>query len=173
MTEPVLTGAGKRELLADVYARYPRPYVVETGIWNGQGSCTQFLDRATVFAIETDETSCAMAEASYRDLRVCRGDSATILPNILQPMDAPAFFWLDAHLVSEADQENHSPLMAELDAILNFDHAPDSVVLIDDVRMMGREEWPSLEQVQEWHLKNARWWSWEVRDDVIRLLPWV
>ena len=175
MTEPALTATGKAELLADYFGRFSLPVVIETGIWNGHGSTFQFSDRARVIATELDPERAALAAERNPNVEVHQGDSAALLPGILAGIDSPVLFWLDAHLVSEADEPNHSPLIAELDAILAWPHAAQSVVLIDDVRMMDREGWPTAQEVFEFlpistpGIKCV--WDWDLRDDVIRLTP--
>ncbi|HEY1584203.1 MAG TPA: hypothetical protein VGH63_00875 [Polyangia bacterium] len=61
-----------------------------------------------------------------------------------------------------------APLLDELRAIMHWTYAEDSVVLIDDVRMMGREGWPEASEVEE---LCALLWNVETRDDVIRCVP--
>lgn len=170
MTEPVLTSQGKQDVLADYFDRYPRSRVVETGLWNGNGSCTQFVGRdgVIVYGIEARRDYAELAQANHPGLRVRLGDSAESLPRLLQVLGGPALFWLDAHTVEEAGEENTSPLMAELAAIIAWPHAAESVVLIDDLRMMGRDGWPSVEQLRE--VVDGTWERSEA-EDIMRLVP--
>lgn len=161
-----LSWAAKQEVLAEYFDRYPRKFVVETGCWNGYGSCLQFADRAEVFVIEAVPEFCVTARKSA--WTVIEGDSALELPKLLTILPEPAFFWLDAHLVAEAGEENHSPLLEELDAILAWPHAAESVILIDDLRMHGREGWPTVAQV--WKV-CAGTWSLEEGQDILRATP--
>jgi hypothetical protein len=165
-----LSYQAKQALLADYWARYgPFRFVVETGVWQGRGSCMQFAGDASEYvAVEKDRVSAVAAWGQGFDVRV--GDSAVLLPGILAARDAPAFFWLDAHLVSEAYEVNHSPLLAELEAIVAWPHAAGSVVLVDDVRMMGRDGWPSLREALGVYVR-AGWWAVEVADDILRFTP--
>ncbi len=169
-----LTYGQKFELVKDYFDRYPRSYVFETGIWNGMGSTFQFAERARVTAIETNLDSCELAQRNHPLVRVVHGDSATELPELLSFTPDSAFFWLDAHLVAESGEENHSPLIEELEAILAWEHAADSVILIDDVRMMGREGWPTLDQVWNFNrlrIEDGPVWNWDVAADIVRLTP--
>ena len=119
--------------------------------------------------MEANDASAAIARARGFDVRT--GDSAYLLPMLLASRNGPAFFWLDAHLVEEAYEENSSPLDAELAAILAWPHAAGSVVLIDDVRMMGREGWPAVRGVLEQAYVRPGHWAMEVKDDILRLTP--
>lgn len=161
-----LTWGAKQAVLAEYFDRFPRDVVIETGCWNGQGSCLQFAHRATVYVIEHDPGFCELARSS--PWTVIEGDSATELPALLRLLDRPAFFWLDAHLVAEAGEENHSPLLEELDAILAWPHAAQSVLLIDDVRMMGRDGWPTIEEILS--VASSTWQDRTVAD-IVRFTP--
>jgi hypothetical protein len=167
-----LSYAGKQEVLLDYWQRFgPFKFVIETGIWQGRGSCMEFRSSATEYVgIEVDNESAAQARADGWDVRT--GDSAHWLPVLLASRNAPAFFWLDAHLVAEAGEENHSPLIDELAAILGWPHAAESVVLVDDVRMMGRDGWPTIVDVlQRVGIGHLGTWDADVRADILRLTP--
>lgn len=162
--------ADKAATLREHFDRYgPFKFVIETGIWNGYGSCEQFQPEAEVVAIELDDERAQLGRARGLDVRT--GDSAAILPTLLASRNAPALFWLDAHLVAEAHEINHSPLLDELAAIRDWPHASGSVVLIDDVRMMGRPGWPSAKQVIDYIAQRCPWWDRELRDDIFRAVP--
>ena len=166
-----LSYQAKQEVLRDYWRRYgPFRFLVETGVWQGRGSLMQFRGADSEYvAVETSEASAREAWAQGYDVRV--GDSAVVLPFLLDCRDEPAFFWLDAHLVSEAYEVNSSPLLAEVAAIVAWPHAAGSVVLIDDVRMMGREGWPSLRCVLERCFVQSGLWDMRLRDDILRLTP--
>jgi hypothetical protein len=141
--------------------------IVETGLYNGNGSGMQMLDLIDRYiAIDIDPRQCEAAQGKGAIAYV--GDSAEVLPRILTLLHRPALFWLDAHLVAEAGQVNSSSLMGELDAILAWPHHRESVILIDDLRMMGREGWPSVEHVR---VRVANSWIREEREDIMRLTP--
>jgi hypothetical protein len=87
-------------------------------------------------------------------------------------LDVPTLFWLDGHysggITSSADL--HSPINAELDAILGHAIAT-HVILIDDARLFtGRDGYPHLDEVLAAVRSNGRY-SAEVSADIIRLLP--
>lgn len=166
--EADLSWGGKQEVLRQYFDARPYAYVFETGIWNGQGSCFQFSDRARVTAIEINPESCEQARRNHPTSRIVQGDSATELAALLTYCPAPAFFWLDAHLVAESGEENSSSLAEELEAIMAWEHGAASTVLIDDVRMMGREGWPSIQDTLE---QTAGFWDQETKADIVRLTP--
>lgn len=170
LDEAVLTGTDKGRVLRGYFDRYgPFTFVVETGIWNGHGSCEQFQGEAEVLCIELDNERAKLGRSRGLDVRT--GDSAELLPQLLLSRNAPALFWLDAHLVSEAGEPDASPLVAELEAIRSWPHHAGSVILVDDVRMMGRDGWPSAKQVIDYLTDRCPWWNLEVRDDILRVTP--
>lgn len=164
-----LTGGEKAELIADYHRRYPLGVVVETGVWGAHGSTFGLAGRASIFAIELDPERAAGARAAHPEVVIVEGDAAIELPRLLsEVIGEPALFWLDAHLVAEAGEENHSPVMAELEAIIAWPHAASSVVLIDDVRMMGRDGWPTVEEVLS---LGSSTWRDQYADDILRFTP--
>ena len=164
-----LSYAAKQMVLAAHFDEFPRGVAVETGLYNGRGSCYQFLGRARVVCLDVSLEQCEMARQA--GCEALAGDSRVTLPRLLRALDEPAFFWLDAHAVVEAEEENDSPLYQELEAILAWRHAPRSVLLVDDVRMMGRVGWPSIADVGWLVRERAPFWRATVQADILRLLP--
>lgn len=168
MVEVVLGWQEKHALVLE----YARPYgvLVETGIYNGGGATTTIAGNhpgeLALWAIDISRGNVDKARAA--GVEAFEGDSSVMLPQLLERVDGPCCFWLDAHTASEAGEEDHSPLMAELDAVLAWPHARASTVLIDDLRMYGRDGWPTLEHVR---VKVLNVWVREERDDIMRLTP--
>ncbi len=162
-----LTYTAKQEVLRDYFDRYRPRAVVETGLYNGQGSSYQFIDKAAVIVCDLRQDWCEQAERNGVTLAVC-GDTRDTFQSVLDVLDGPALFWLDSHAIADAIEENDSPLESELAAILPWEHAAGSVVLIDDVRMMGLPGWPVVEDVVS---MCEPMWGVEVRDDIVRCTP--
>jgi len=177
-----LTCTDKRAVLRAYFDRYQPKVVVETGIWAGGGSCMQFAGEATVYLIDCDEDNCEQAHSSCPSAVVLCGDSADVLPHLLAQLEdyvrideiMPALFWLDAHYVPEIDGEEHAvdhptPLLAELQAILGWEHAARSVVLVDDLRLLGEPGWPSRAELAALDLGET--WDTQEQADILRLTP--
>jgi hypothetical protein len=173
----MLTQAGKVDLLRSYANGYET--FIETGIYNGHGSGHEMLDLfPRVMMLDQSLENCMQAR---RPLQVLTfpGDSGLMLPHVLARVEEPCLFWLDAHLVAEYDgeaamHESPCPLLAELRAILAWEHAAASTVLIDDVRLMGEEPgWPALDEVIEvcFNGSLANTWIGKSADDVLRLTP--
>lgn len=166
--EPVLGWWDKQRVLEREFERWQPRVVVETGLWNGLGSTFQFIGRASVVVCDLDPWQCLLAERSGVDWAVA-GDTRNTFPKVLERIAAPGLFWLDSHLVVEGgNSRDDSPLLEELAAIKAWRHGPASVLVIDDVRMMGRAGWPSLEQVVAF---CEPVWQTTVHDDLVFCYP--
>ncbi len=142
-------------------------WLVETGLWDGWGSGMR-LEWSKDRYVALDVSAANVTEALRKGYYAVLGDSGENLPDVLEELTEPALFWLDAHLVSEVNEPNHSPLIREMEAIIAWPHHATSTLLIDDVRMMGRDGWPTVEQVLE---VGRAVWDYELRDDIVRFTP--
>ncbi len=81
-------------------------------------------------------------------VKMFRGDSARLLPQMLASFDGPYLAWLDAHANGPEDPDpTHFPLRAELAYLCGPGARPGSVILVDDARFFGFGFWPRLEEV--------------------------
>lgn len=105
-------------------------------------------------------------------VEVVHGDSSSALAPILAGLDAPALFWLDAHVstTKSARGELPSPVVQELELVLA--DPPAHVVLVDDARLFtGRDDWPSLGDLEAIVHRLRPAYDVVVADDVVRILP--
>ena len=77
--------AGKAAVLREYFETFNPSTVIETGVWEGWGSCFQFHDQANVIAIEANDESAERARAN--GYNVITGDSATVLPQLLRTLN--------------------------------------------------------------------------------------
>jgi len=101
------------------------------------------------------------------------GDSTFVLPQILEHLDVPALFWLDAHhsMGKTGCGEKLTPVSEEIETILH--HSTDGhVVAIDDIRSFtGRADYPVLAQLVEM-LKDAKpHYGAKVIHDILTFAP--
>jgi hypothetical protein len=134
------------------FARF-RPYAdvfVETGTFRGDGVQRALDDGfTTVYSFESDEDLCLRARERFRGderIRIIRGDSGRLLGGLMDYIGEPAVFFLDAHY-SGWGEPTPLPLLEELRAIA--DHPYPDVVIIDDMRLMGKKSW-SGEDGTDW-----------------------
>src|ERR1043166_7145171 len=116
------------------------------------------------YTIELSPEFCAGARkrfAPFPHVSCIEGESSAELPKVLQNIDEPALFWLDAHPTgSHAADAGFDPLFKELDAI--YGHAVKRhVILIDDVS--GRED--VVMRGAPPHYRAS------VRNNIIRIVP--
>ena len=105
----------------------------------------------------------------HRNVRVLCGESSDLLPQILADIREPVVFWLDAHYSGgvTAKGDTECPLERELRIIAEHT-CHEHVILIDDVRLMGTGDYPSLERVCELARRINPRYRTEVRDDILR-----
>lgn len=100
---------------------------------------------------------------------VLLGDSLSHLPRLCKELDAPTFFWLDAHWSPDLSWDEPRvicPLVDELRIIVSRPF--DDVIFIDDARMLGQEHWPSI--VDLMNVLSGRY-TMTVIDDYVQVLP--
>ncbi len=98
------------------------------------------------------------------------GDSATVLPRVLEQIRHPALFWLDGHFMGEntARGKEDSPVRAELTALLGHP-VRHHLVLIDDARLFtGSAGYPTIEELRGWIARERPGSDVQVEDDIIR-----
>jgi hypothetical protein len=98
------------------------------------------------------------------------GDSAIVLPRVLEQIRHPALFWLDGHFmgVNTARGNEDSPVRAELTALLGHP-VRDHLVLIDDARLFtGAAGYPTIEELRGWIARERPGSDVQVVDDIIR-----
>ena len=165
----MLTPVGKIDLLRATATAHGLRTIVETGIYSGHGSSMEMLDLCpTVYLLDYDKDNCAAAMRACPTATVVCGDSKWTLPTVCRKLTEPTLFWLDAHLIEEDGPLTHlypCPLIDELEAI--WELAPiGSVILIDDLRMMGENGWPTIERLRQ---AAGVWEHRDEIDDVMRL----
>lgn len=129
----------------------PNKYFVETGSYLSGGIYKALATRCfeQIFSIELSSSYCALCRArfaAFPNVAVLEGDSAVLLPQLLeQTIDAPATFWLDGHYSAEdtARGKTNTPILAELESIRRH-RIKNHTILIDDIRLFGSPEFYSI-----------------------------
>jgi hypothetical protein len=148
--------------------------LIETGTYLGA------MIRATrgsfrrIYSVELDRALYHRAERKFaRDdhITLYRGDSAEVLPSLLERLDEPCLFWLDAHHSGAltARGELESPVMQEIQCILRHPVCG-HVVLVDDARaFVGEGGYPTLAGLQATIAARRPDWAFQVQYDIIRM----
>jgi hypothetical protein len=165
----------KRQILTDI-ARSVRPAVfVETGTFRGDTVARLAPLVPHVISIELDDTFYADAcrrFAGVANVELLHGDSAEVLPEVVDRIEGAALFWLDGHYSSgtTALGDEPTPIVAELRSVLAA--TPPHVVLIDDARLFdGTDGYPRLDEVRTLADELRPGSSWAVSDDIVRISP--
>jgi hypothetical protein len=123
----------------ETFAKYNNGYFIETGSHLGNG-IQQALDAGfkKVISIELSDKYFTHCENRFKDndnVKIVKGDSFKVLPEVIKDIDEPITFWLDGHhsCGDTALGEHWAPLMQELDVIKSHD-VKNHTILIDDMR---------------------------------------
>jgi len=149
--------------------------LVETGTFRGDTLASVYDAFDKLYSIELSADLHARASRRFRrmpKIQLLQGDSGQILPRILEQIDQPALFWLDAHYSSGVTARGFedTPIRAELAAILAHP-VQGHVILIDDARHFSPEfGYPSLADVERFVRQTAPQCSFAVEHDLIRVV---
>lgn len=150
--------------------------LVETGTYLGDmiARTRHLFDR--LYSIEVDARLHANACARFRDdsaVTVLLGDSAHVLPKILENLTTPTVFWLDGHYSGgeTGKGELDTPIQTEVELILRHPvrgHA----ILVDDARLFtGAGDYPTMRAFREQLMKLNATYHYAVATDIIRFVP--
>lgn len=166
---------GKQQVVIEYIKTFSPAVFVETGTYKGKMvyAVMPYIDR--IYSIELDETHYQNARrrfAGYPEIHILQGQSGEVLPQILKTIDQPCLFWLDAHYSggSTAKGDMETPIMQEMECILNHPQREKHVILIDDARcFIGEDDYPSLESLKKLIREAHPDWIFEVANDIIRI----
>lgn len=135
-------------VIASGYRRF-----VETGTYLGE---TTRIIADLDLEIDTIELGANLYDravplfADRPKVRLHLGDSTRLLPTILRDLPEPAVFWLDGHFSSgnTARGDKVTPIQEELLA-LEAHPVRDHIILVDDIRGFGGNDYPTVEWVRE------------------------
>jgi len=150
--------------IRSIHPEYDCKVYVETGLLNGDQLSLSSPYFEVAHGIELNNyyyeiTKARMAPAAH--VRVHRGDSRILLPEILEPYaDQTCFFYLDAHyflpIVHKAVPKTEFPLWTELDIIRK--RKVRDIIVIDDADLFGKDR-PDLkfsETSKDWESVTGR-----------------
>jgi hypothetical protein len=164
----------KQKVVRKYGNRFKLRTLVETGTYYGEmvAAMKNFFDR--IYSIEYVSELADRATRKFsrdKQVRIFRGDSGVIMPEVLALLDGPALFWLDAGYygwVGIRTKNNEQRLSAELEMILS--HPFPHVILLDDARgLTGRDGIPSVDDVKSYVESTFPQRSVEVKYDIMRI----
>ena len=152
-------------------------YFIETGTYRGKTTEAVHDLFTRLHTIELDPylhriSTCHLKQ--YPNITCHKGDSAEVLNQILQGIDDPVLYWLDAHYSRGITEKgiDFTPIVRELEVISKHRFFKQSIILIDDARdFTGREDYPTIPALHEWIQKRWPECSFAVKEDIIRICP--
>lgn len=147
---------------------------IETGTYMGDMVEAVRSRFQRITSIEIDDRLYQRARErfqKYRHITILHGDSANVLPTVLEQLDKPCLFWLDGHYSGGITGmgADVSPVLQEVQHILAH-RIPEHVILIDDARLFRHEEgYPSLEELREIVESSGKQWRFNIKEDIIRI----
>lgn len=164
----------KQQLIRRYATRYRCSALVETGTYKGDMLLAMLYDFRRLYSIELHPKLHDRARQlflSRPQVRLYQGDSGEKIADVLNELNEPAVFWLDGHFSAgqTAKAELNTPIIAELDQVLQH-RIRSHVVLIDDARLFnGTEDYPTLEAVAM-QVARAGQYDMRIEDDVIAIV---
>ena len=168
-----------KQIVVKEYAkRFSLETLVETGTYLG------FMVRSTmdtfqrIYSIELEENlyrRAAKKFSKYNHVTILQGDSGEVLSKLLESLNEPCLFWLDAHHSSGATFKTGkgkvlTPILAELKHILSHPKAQGHVILIDDAReFTGQNDYPTIDALKELVFRVKPEFTVDLQDDIIRI----
>lgn len=135
---------------AGVFQKHPNKYFVETGSYQGDG-IQKILDAKfqEIYSVELSpyhHRCCSSRFGSNSNVHLYLGNSISILPEIMEKIDAPATIWLDAHYSSGTTVrgDTNTAILEELD-ILQKHTIKTHTIIIDNLRLFGQPEFDFIE----------------------------
>lgn len=146
---------------------------IETGTYKGETlyMMKDFFDE--LYSIELSGPLYKKALGVFKgipNVSLIHGDSGKQLRSLLKKIKYPALFWLDAHYSGgiTVKGKRETPIVSEVKTI--FSHNLKHTILIDDARcFIGKNDYPTLEQLSNVINKSTKYKHFEVKDDIIRI----
>lgn len=162
----------KHQLIEAFQKKYGYNILIETGTFLGDMVEAQRNNFRKIYSIELQHDLAEKAKARFMKMdhvKILQGDSSKLLREILDEVNEPAIFWLDAHYSGglTARGEKDCPIYAEVDAI--FEKNMDHILLIDDARYFtGEGDYPKINDLTAYIQKKDARYNVDVANDVIR-----
>lgn len=165
----------KQKVVKDYIKLFQPQVFLETGTYMGYMVNSVLNKFSTIYSIELDHVLASQAKrrfSKYKHISILEGDSAKVLPDLLEQINSPCLFWLDAHYSGgiTAKAEIETPVMMELRLILSHPMAPSHVILIDDARCFnGTGDYPTISEIDDMVTNLCPLMNIIVDSDIIRI----
>lgn len=166
----------KQEVVKKYSEKFAIKIFIETGTYLGEMIDAVKEKFEKVISIELDKKLFYKAKNKFstnNHIEIINGDSAKVLFKILTKIEKPTLFWLDGHYSggTTAKGDLNTPIYQELNAILSH-KIKNHIILIDDARLfIGKDDYPTLSQLQSLVLQKNPRLNFEYKNDIIRIYP--
>jgi hypothetical protein len=165
----------KQRAVREYAERFGLAVLVEAGTYYGEMVAAMKNRFQEIYSIEYEHVLAARAQKKFSGaphIHIVEGDSQKAIPEIVQSLQQPALFWLDAGYYGWAGlQGDKQRLTTELDAILR-DCRYGHVILMDDARgLNGQNGAPTVGQLKQRIEAEFPGHSIEVKYDILRITP--
>jgi hypothetical protein len=166
--------AVKKTVIREYQKKTGYNILIETGTYYGDMIMAQLDYFESIYSIELSKELYDKATKrfkKYSKVHLYHGDSAAELENIMKKITEPAIFWLDGHYSGgkTAKGKKECPIMEELEHI-RYKALP-HIILIDDARcFIGENDYPTIEELLQYFVDKGISHSFEVKDDIIRVI---
>jgi len=163
----------KQQTIREFATRFRTRVFVETGTYQGDMIEAMRDQFRHLYSIELGMDLWRKAHdrfSRFKHICVRQGDSGVVLNEILAGINEPCLFWLDGHYSEGVTAKGvlNTPIVRELQAIVNHP-VQEHVVLIDDARcFVGRDDYPAIPDLQRNVAAARPHWLMSVDDDIIR-----
>ena len=171
---PPMPNFGKQQVVKRYIKKFSPEVFIETGTYKGKMVYAVMPHVKEIYSIELDQIHFERAGRRFighPNIHILQGQSGEVLPTILKNISKSCLFWLDAHWSggSTTKGDLETPIMQEIECILNHTRAEEHVILIDDARCFtGENDYPTLEALERFIRNVCPDWVFEVKDDIIR-----
>ncbi len=166
----------KEEIIKNYALQFGVKIFIETGTFKGDmiEAVKNSFDKIVSIELDADLYKKAKERFSKHDhIFILHGNSAHVMPDVLQNITNPCLFWLDGHYSGSvtAKGEKETPILGELEHILAH-CVKNYVILIDDARLFnGKNDYPTIDELRNLFLNTGLDLVFDVEDDIIRIYP--
>lgn len=167
----------KQYVIAEYAKKYKVKNLIETGTHSGLMVNAMKGKFRQIYSIELSKEFYIKAKnkfKNYNHIKLYQGDSAEVLPKILNEINSKSLFWLDGHYSGQNTAKGNlsTPVMDEIKHIIshsiknNIDH----IILIDDARCFdGTDDYPKINVFKSFIQATFPQHKFSIEYDIIRI----
>ncbi len=148
----------KHRNLLEIARKNGLKLLIETGTYHADTLYALRNEFEELHSVELSDDYYSLSRfrlSGYPHIHLHHGDSAIVLPRIVEALQRPALFWLDAHYGiyrdhGAAEGVTYAPVLQELGHIFSKGGAVRHCVAIDDAHYFGSDKnYPTIDEVEK------------------------